>query len=139
MFKRILLPLDLSGKHQHAVDTAMDLAGAGGGEVTLLHVIEVIAGLSMEEEKDFYQRLEKAARKHIEQLGSQLKQRRLSCRGEVRYGNRGPEIVRYAVETKTDLIVLTSPRLDPHNPGAGWASLSWKIAALSPCPVLFVK
>lgn len=139
MFKKILLPVDLSSKHQQALNAAADLAGPGGGEVILLHVIETISGVSMEEERVFYQRLEKAARKHLEQLAGQLIQRKVPWRTEVLFGNRGPEIVRRAAEQEIDLIVLTAPRIDLQNPGAGWASLSWKISLLSPCPVLLVK
>lgn len=139
MFKTILLPVDLSNKHQQALNAAADLAGFGKGEVILLHVIETISGVSMDEERNFYQRLEKMARKHLEQLAGHFIQRTVPCRSEVVFGNRGSEIVRYATDQGIDLIVLTAPRLDPQNPGAGWASLSWKISMLSPCPVLLVK
>jgi hypothetical protein len=61
VFKKILLPVDLTDKHLPALDVAADLAKQSGGEVLLLHVIEVISGLSMEEERDFYGRLEKRA------------------------------------------------------------------------------
>jgi nucleotide-binding universal stress UspA family protein len=139
MFKRILLPVDLSERHQRAIDTAADLASQSGGEVVLLHIIEVIQGLSLEEEKDFYERLEKMARKHLGKLSGDLQARKISARTEILYGQRGPEIVRYASGTAADLIVLTAPRLDPANPALGWASLSYKIGFLSPCPVLLVK
>ena len=55
MFKKILLPIDLSDRHDQALRLAVDLARASGGEVVLLHVVEVIAGLPGEEE--FYGRL----------------------------------------------------------------------------------
>jgi nucleotide-binding universal stress UspA family protein len=73
MFKKILLPVDLTDKHGPALDLAADLAKQSGGGILLLHVIEVIAGLSMEEEKDFYGRLEKMARGHLKRLGGRLK------------------------------------------------------------------
>lgn len=139
MFKMILLPVDLSDKHQQALTAAAELARQSGGEVILLHVIETISGVSMEEERNFYQRLEKVARKHLERLASQLSQWKIPCRSEVLFGNRGPEIVRFAAGQGIDLIALTSPRIDPQNLGTGWASLSWKISLLSPCPVLLVK
>jgi nucleotide-binding universal stress UspA family protein len=139
MFKKILLPVDLSDRHQRALDAATDLAKQSTGEVTLLHVIEVIAGLSMEEEKNFYKRLEKSARDHLAQLSDRLKGQRIAWRTEILYGHRGPEVIRYAAEKGADLIVLTSPRIDLNNPGVGWGSLSYKIGMLSPCPVLLVK
>jgi nucleotide-binding universal stress UspA family protein len=105
----------------------------------LLHVIEVIPGLAMEEEKPFYARLEKTARKHLEGLGAQLEGKEVRWQAEVRFGTRGPDIVRYAGETGADLIVLTSPRFDPERPAAGWGSLSHKLGILAACPVLLVK
>jgi nucleotide-binding universal stress UspA family protein len=139
MFKKILLPIDLSDNHGRVLGVAADLASAGRGEVTLLHIIEVIAGLTMEEEKDFYQRLEQAARRHLGKLSDQLKPRDLPRRAEVLYGNREAEVVRYAREAETDLIVLTAPQFDPHNVGVSLGSLSYKIGLFAPCPVLLVK
>ena len=139
MFKKILLPLDVSDRHGPALDAAADLAGPGGAEITLLHVIEVIAGLTMEEEKDFYRRLEKAARAKLAQLGDRLKPRNVAWRAEVLYGNRGAEVVRYARESGTDLIILTAPRFDPQNPAASWGGMSYKFSLFAPCPVLLVK
>jgi nucleotide-binding universal stress UspA family protein len=139
MFKRILLPVDLSDKHQRAIDTAADLANQSGGEVILLHVIETIASLPLEEERAFYHRLEKSAREHLAKLTAALKQRRVVCRAEVLLGNRGPEVVRHSAESGIDLIIVTAPRIDPKNLATGWASLSWKISLLAGCPVLLVK
>jgi nucleotide-binding universal stress UspA family protein len=138
MFQKVLMPVDLSDRHAQALQVVADLAQAGA-EVTLLHVIEVIPGLSMEEEKDFYARLETSARRHLDRLGGQLGQRKVKWCAETVYGQRGPDILRYAREAGTDLIVLTSPRPDPEHPAAGWGSLSHKIGLLSACPVLLVK
>jgi nucleotide-binding universal stress UspA family protein len=139
MFKKILLPVDLADKHGPALNVAADLADRSGGEIVLLHVIEVIAGLPMEEERGFYSRLEKKARAFLERLGGQLKRRDIRWRAEVLYGNRGAEVVRFAAATSVDLIVLTSPRLDPSNLGTSWGSLSYKIGFTCQCPVLLVK
>jgi nucleotide-binding universal stress UspA family protein len=139
MFKNILLPVDLSDRHQQALEAAARLAEQSEGEVTLLHVIEVIAGLSLEEERSFYKRLEKSARDHLARLADQLKHQQVAWRTEICYGHRGPEVVRQATAMGADLIVLTAPRLDPNQPGVGWGSLSYKISFLSQCPVLLVK
>jgi nucleotide-binding universal stress UspA family protein len=139
MFQRILLPVDLSDRHQQALEAATSLVKQSGGEITILHVIEVIAGLSLEEEKNFYKRLEKSARDHLARLADQLKQHHVAWRTEILYGHRGAEVVRYAAEHGIDVIVLTSPRLDPKNPGVGWGSLSYKISMFAQCPILLVK
>jgi nucleotide-binding universal stress UspA family protein len=139
MFTKILLPVDLSDRHLQALEAAATMAKQSGGVVTLLHVIEIIAGLTMEEEKSFYKRLEKSARDHLTRLAEHLKQQQITWQMEILYGQRGPEVVCYAAEKQVDLIVLTSPRLDPKNPGVSWGSLSYQIGLLSQCPVLLVK
>lgn len=139
VFKKILVPVDLSDTHQQAVEIAARLAGESGGQVTLLHVVEVIPGLWVGGERDFYDRLEAAARDQLSRLGRQLEEMHVSRREEVIFGNRAEEIVRYAMEAGVDLIVLSSHRIDLKNPGAGWGTLSYKIGILSQCPVLLVK
>lgn len=139
MFKKILLPVDLTDKHGPALKVAADLAGQSGGEIVLLHVIEVIAGVPMEEEKAFYGRLERSARKHLEGLNDSLAGSPVKRRGEILYGNRPREITRFAAESGADLIVLTAPRPDPTNLAASWGSFSWKIGLLAPCAVMLVK
>jgi nucleotide-binding universal stress UspA family protein len=138
MFKKIVVPLDLTDRHQPALDIAAELTRQCGGAVTLLHVIEVIPGLSMEEEKSFYNRLERAARSHLKRIADVLAQRQITCRQEILYGNRAREITRYGVKTGADLIVLTAPWIEPDNP-TGWGSLSYKVGILARCPVLLVK
>ncbi len=138
MFKRILIPVDLTEKHQPVLDLAAQLAGPGS-EAVLLHVIEAIPGLSAEEVEDFYRRLEKSAREHLQRLGKYLSDRKVAWQSQVLVGARVREVVRYAAEVQADLVMVTAPRLDPDNPGAGWTSLSWKIGLVAPCPVLLVK
>jgi nucleotide-binding universal stress UspA family protein len=139
MFKKIVLPVDLTDKHQQALDVAAELAGQSGGEVTLLHVIETIPGLTMDEEKEFYDRLERNARTHLDRLGNRLAKRKIAWRAKILYGQRAPECVNYAAEAATELIILTAPRIDPSAPSSGWGSMSFKIGILSQCPILMVK
>jgi nucleotide-binding universal stress UspA family protein len=139
MFKKILLPVDLTDRHGPALDVAGELAARGGGEVTLLHVIETIAGLPPDSDRAFYGGLERTARGHLDRLGKRLGERGLPCRLEVRYGHRAQECARYAEETGADLVVLTAPRFDPAAPAAGWGSMSYRIGILCRCPVLLVK
>src|SRR5262249_55957501 len=102
------MPVDLTDRHQAALETAAGLV-APGGQGTLPHVIEVIHGLPMEEEKGFYGKLERAARKHLDRLGAELERRKVAWRAEVLYGQRGAEVIRYAGSQGSDLIVVTSP------------------------------
>jgi len=80
MFRNVLLPIDLTDKHQAALDVAAQLAQGKGSCVTLLHVIEVIAGLPVEEESRFYRALERSAEKHLQGYVKALSDRHIPCR-----------------------------------------------------------
>jgi universal stress protein A len=139
MFNKILVPVDLSDRHQQALEIAARLARESNGEVTLLHVIELIPGLWLEEERDFYDRIEQVARDHLARLGRYLEARQVLRREEIVYGDRAHEIVHYALESGMDLIVLASHRIKPEEPSVGWGTVSYKVGILSQCPVLLVK
>jgi nucleotide-binding universal stress UspA family protein len=139
MFKRLLLPLDLTEKHANAVATAAELATQSGGNVTLLHVIELIPGLSREEDPAFYGRLEQAGKAHLDKIGAAFAKKKIPWQAALIFGHRVEATVRYAKEKGSDLLVLTSPTFDPTNPTVGWGSLSFKVSVVSPTPVLLVK
>jgi nucleotide-binding universal stress UspA family protein len=139
MFQKILVPVDLTDVHQPALDVAARLAQENDGEVILLHVVEVIAEVWAAEDREFYNRREQLARDHLARLGHALEAHGVPRREEVVFGNRAPEIVRYAGEAGVDLIVLKSHRIDLENPAAGWGTVSYKVGILAQCPVLLVK
>jgi nucleotide-binding universal stress UspA family protein len=139
MFKRLLLPLDLTDKHARAVATAVELASFSAGTVTLLHVIELIPGLPREEDPEFYDRLVQTAQAHLDNIGPAFAERQIPCQAVIAFGNRVEEAARCAAQNQSDLIILTAPTFDPANPAVGWGSLSFKISMLSPAPVLLVK
>jgi nucleotide-binding universal stress UspA family protein len=138
MFKKILVPVDLTDK-QRPLEVAAELAARSGGEVTLLHVIELIPGLSMEEERPFYDRLERMARAHFQHLVPRLSERKIPWHTQVLYGPRAPTVVRHAMDWEADLIVLASHAIDLNNPATGWGTVSYQISILSQCPVLMMK
>lgn len=139
MFKRLLLPLDLTDKHTQAVATAVELAAFAGASVTLLHVIELIPGLSRAEDPAFYDRLVQTAQAHLDSIGPAFADKEIPCQAVIAFGNRVEETARSAQQNHCDLIVLTAPMFDPANPAEGWGSLSFKISVLSSVPVLLVK
>lgn len=138
-FRKILLPLDLSDKHQKALELAAALAEQSRAEVTLLHVIELIPDLPREEQPDFYENLEHEARKHLQTLARQLEERQVPWHIVILYGERADEVIHYASENAVDLIVLSSHKVDLDKPLTGWATMSYKIGILAQCPVLLVK
>lgn len=136
-FERVLVPVDLTPKNRAAIEIAADLC-APSGKITLLHVIEAI-DLPWEEVEDFYLDLEERARRELDAMAAPLRDAGTAHDQVVVYGHRAEEVVKYADDEGYGLIVLSSHKLDPDNPGAGWATLSYKVAILARCPVLLVK
>ncbi|MBI4468357.1 MAG: universal stress protein [Acidobacteria bacterium] len=139
MFKRILVPIDLTKKNLRAVSTAMSIAAKDRSETLLFHVIEAIEGLPVEELQGFYTQLEQNALKKLNMLAEKFRRKGLPVKTAIALGNRVNEIVRCSVRYKASLIVLGSHRLDPEHPGRDWGTISYKISVLSQCPVLLVK
>ena len=139
MFRNILLPVDLSSRHQEALKIAGSLATQSGGELTLFHVIELLQGAPQLEEEAFYRRLEAKARSHLGRLQAHVEREAVRCRLMVVYGDRAAEIVRHAAEMRSDLIVMSSHRVKFDSPGLSWGTLSYKVGILAQCPVLLVK
>jgi nucleotide-binding universal stress UspA family protein len=139
MFTKILVPVDLTDSNRAAIEVASQLAAREDGSVTLLHVIEAIADTEFEDMKDFYQRLEDKARKAMVDLAAPLTVTGRTVDQQITYGNRARQIVSYADEHGTDLIVLSSRQLDPEKPEKIWISISHQVAVLARCPVLLVK
>src|SRR5262245_2232495 len=136
MFRRILLPVDLSDRHGPALHLAARLCQPGEGEVTLLHVVETIPGLSVEEERPFYGRLERAARAHLDKCGAQRGEKSVRWHGVVCRGHRVDQVAERARQEQADLVVVTTPAPAADNLRAGLASLSFRIGLVAPCPVL---
>jgi nucleotide-binding universal stress UspA family protein len=139
MFRKVLVPVDLTDRHGPAIEIAGRLATESDGEVVILHIIELVQGLPRDEDPPFYRRLETKAKEYISRLTEVLREKKVKARSEIVFGNRVAEISGFARANATDLIVLASHRFDPARPGAGWGSLSHQIGVLATCPVLLVK
>ncbi len=139
MFKNILVPLDLTDKHQSALAIAAHLAKQSQGHVVLIHVIEAIPGLTEEEEKGFYARLERAAQAHLHKFATSLVAQGIPCDVRVVLGQRAHEAAAQARKMGADLIILTAPPFEPEHPIDNLGSMSWKIGLVAPCSVLLVK
>jgi len=137
MFDHVLVPVDLTDRNRRALEVAAGLTGEDG-EVTLLHVIETL-DLPFEELEDFYQRLHDRAQVQMDQMAEPLSISGVRVIQRVSYGARLREILAHAAESPTDLIVMSSRRLDRSEAPVGFATLSHQVAILSQVPVLLVK
>lgn len=136
MFKRILVPVDFTDKNLSALDRAYQLAKWSHGSVTLLHVIERVENIPADELKHFYDQLEQNAKNKMNEYATTFSNHGIQVKEEIIYGHRGEEIIRAAIEEQVDLIVLSSHKVEA---AQSWGTLSYKIAVLSPYPVLLVK
>ncbi|MDX1395542.1 MAG: universal stress protein [Gemmatimonadota bacterium] len=138
MFRRLLVPVDLTPKNRRAVEVARDLALQWGGEVHLVHVIETL-DLPFEELADFYDRLERRATAKLTPLARIVDEADVPVTVHILYGKRAETVIEFADEHDVDLIILDSHRIVPGKPGKGLGTLSYQIAIVAPSPVLLVK
>jgi universal stress protein A len=139
MFKHLLVPLDFTQSNESALSVALQLAQQNDSRVILLHVIETIDHVPEAELKSFYETLEQSARENLVGAAERFESEQVPVAREIVFGRRGPEIVRCAVQQDVELVVMSSHRIDAANGTAGWATLSYQVAAVCPCPVLLVK
>lgn len=139
MFRHVLVPVDLGGRHVRALETALELARRGRGRVTLIHVVHRIAHVADAELRDFYAQLERASQRRLDRAARRFVAAALPVRTEVVVGEPASVIARYAARHRADLIVMGIRRADPARPGAGWGTTSYKVSRLCRCPILLVK
>ena len=136
MFKKILVPVDFTDKNLSALDRTFQLASWSHGTVELIHVIEKVENIPEEEMKDFYNQLQSNAQNKMKEYARTFSENDIPVVEKFVNGKRAEEILRAAVEDNCDLIIVSSHRV---NPAENWGTLSYKIAVLSPLPVLLVK
>lgn len=142
MFRKILVPVDFTEKNEAALASALEIAGRSdgeAGEVTLLHVIETIEHVEFEEMADFYRGLETRAAARLFAMEERFRGAGIRVRHDVLYGKRAEAIVRFAEDHETDLMILSSHKVDREHPALGWGTISYRIAIVVRCPVLLVK
>ena len=138
MFERIVVPADLTEANRETVRMARGVA-APNGHICLLHVIETIPGLDVDEERDFYERLERKASAFLDELRHGLDGEDVRVSAEIVYGSRARAILDEAQKLDADLIVLRSHRVSRESTQTGFGTLSHQVGILAECPVLLVK
>ena len=139
MFKNILVPTDLSDKSLKALEIALNMSAKGDCKITFLHVIERIEDSDDSEFKLFYDKLATRARLKMKEMIKQYNTRKVEIDNEIIFGNRVGEIVNFTYKHSIDLIILTSHKLNKVDAVEGWATISYKVGILAPCPVMMVK
>jgi nucleotide-binding universal stress UspA family protein len=88
MYRRILVPTDLTDRTVKALEVAGNVAAPGDARITLLHVIETIAGLDFEELSSFYRKLERQASDRLEEIIARTPGMHVAVDTEIVYGRR---------------------------------------------------
>ncbi len=141
-FKNVLVPVDFAEKNWAALDVAFEVAVNNKAAVTLLHVIETIDEGELDADPDvteFYRRLKQRAARELETMGQRFIESGVEVHEKIRFGKRAPEIVKFAEDHSTDLIVMSSHPLNEANPSATVVTLSYQVSLLCSCPILLVK
>jgi nucleotide-binding universal stress UspA family protein len=139
MFKHILIPTDLTDRDRKAIQIAIKMALEEQASITFLHVIETIEDADSEDFRKFYKQLGARAAKKMDKLMNEYRDERLDMGKEILYGGRVMEILNFAAGHGTDLIIMSSHKLDWENATEGWGTISFKVGVLSECPVMLVK
>jgi len=138
-FQHILVPVDFTAKNQAALDIAFELASQNRARITLLHVIEIIENVPMEELKGFYERLLTRAETQLESRSQRFAAAGIAVDWKIREGKRLIEIVEDVRDRKADLVVMSSHKVDPAAAAQSLGTLSYQVSILCDCPVLLVK
>jgi nucleotide-binding universal stress UspA family protein len=75
----------------------------------------------------------------LETIAERFRAEKLDVELEIDVGKRGPEIVRFASDRGVDLVILSSHKVGIGDPVRNWATLSYQVSIICPCPVLLVK
>jgi universal stress protein A len=115
LLRRILVPIDFSGKSRRALAFAVPLAQRYGGRIFLLHVVQppVVSTWEAIPGGDHYLTMHistilDSARKHLEALALARVPAGLRGRTLVREGNPYSEITAAARQLKVDLLVIST-------------------------------
>lgn len=139
MYDSILIPVDLSATNDRVLDRAMQLGTAGETNIFLLHVIEVLDDIPVDEDPEFYDELRENANTKIETWAGKLTEKGFSVTAEIQYGQQGQDIVATARDHDIDLVVMRSHVVDPDESREQVGTVSHQVALFAPCSVLLVR
>ena len=145
-YKNILFCTDFSANAQVALPYAIDLAKKYGAVLHLLHVYQEAGHiaefeLSSDTKTDYIRvahLMGKEMEKHLESLCEEIVKELGSCERKMVRGKAHIEIIRYAKETKIDLIVMASHGLSGLE-HVLFGSTAERVLRESPCNVLIIK
>jgi len=129
--QRVLCCTDFSDQSEQALEYAVSLATEYGCELTILHVLEDLAG-SADVENEIAK-----VKESLEKCISPETRRNCKTKTLVRIGRPYQQILELALESRTDLIVMGVRGRNALDV-AVFGSTTYRVVQLGPCPVLVV-
>lgn len=145
--ERILVPVDFSESSEKALRYGHEIARERGAGLYLLHVIhqhilEAILDMSAQgyggEYGEVLEKLVKERREDLENFVPLSMREGIGINFEVRQGKPADEVVKFAREIRTDLIILGTVGRSAIE-AALVGSVARNVANHAPCPVLLVR
>jgi nucleotide-binding universal stress UspA family protein len=145
LLKRILVPVDFSGRSKAALGFALGLAKAQGAEIDLLHILPAANRLTVAFDAYAGRPMPHAsagvltdARERMESLLASVDHQGITIHPKIEEGDPAATIVRVATEEADDLIVLgTHGRVGLADLVMG--SVAKRLLSCAPCPVVTVR
>ncbi|WP_405152517.1 universal stress protein [Paenibacillus sp. FSL K6-0108] len=142
MFENIIVAIDQAEITNKILDATVEIARNKPTQVTLIHVSQeyVSNGMTYVPEnflEEILNEMEKASLEQLQQAKSKLESAGISPKTVHLKGNPAHEILKYARDTKQQLIIIGSRGLSGIKE-IMLGSVSHKVSQLSSCPVLIV-
>jgi len=145
MFQKILVPLDGSELAERALEPALTLARAAGGELLLLSIpflkhmfVEERAGMGMLLPHQSIEATRKELSAYLQRLTETRAPSEVVMKSRIGYGDEASVIVDTAVTEEIDLIVMSTHGFTGFS---RWflGSVTEKVLRSAPCPVLVIR
>jgi nucleotide-binding universal stress UspA family protein len=138
MFKTILVALDGSEYSERAFKLASDLARLGPSRIVVTTVVSAYKDAHLPAVPKLEEQTRRRAETYLAPFLDAGRASGLDVEGNVSYGDPAQEIVKQAVETGAELIVMSTHGLG----AAGYhalGSVALKVLETAPCPVLLER
>ena len=138
-FRHLMVPIDLSGRHERVFKMVRTLVAGRACRVTLFHVVQRVPGIATTELDGFYRRLVKTADRRLRQIAGSFAKHGIDVRIQVTIGEPATDIIRAAARERVDVLVMSSHKVRLGRRARGWGTTSYKVGIFSQCPILLVK
>ena len=137
IYKNMLLPLDGSEEAEKRVNEAVSLVKLTGGELILLHVVELFPFRGQDRAAEFNY-LKTPREEYLNKVKTAVEAEGVKVKTVIIPGKPAEEICKYAARNDVDIVLVS-----PSGIGGivGWAlgSVADKVARHCPKPVLLIK